>query len=164
MNETVALKFPGTGYDTDFYAWSLQQAELLRAGRFDLLDIANMSEEIEALGRRDRAAIKSHIAVLIEHLLKLTVSQAVDPRRGWKISVRNARREIEFLVDDSPSLRRELPALYSLVWRHGVQAAREALADAGDDGAAALIGLADSDAASLVDFEHLLDDSFYPGN
>jgi Domain of unknown function DUF29 len=41
-------------YAQDFYGWTQEQARLLREGRFAELDVANVVEEIETLGRSER--------------------------------------------------------------------------------------------------------------
>lgn len=43
-----------TLYDQDFYAWTQRQVELLRSGRLGELDIENLIEEIESLGKQER--------------------------------------------------------------------------------------------------------------
>ena len=47
----------------------------------------------------------------MRHLLKLEVSSAADPRAGWRATINEARTEIEDLLEDSPSLRRETEAM-----------------------------------------------------
>jgi len=59
-----------TDYETDYYAWSNEQAALLRGGRFSQLDISHLAEEIEDLGKRERRALQSRLGVLLGHLLK----------------------------------------------------------------------------------------------
>ena len=44
-------------YEEDFYAWTVEQARLLRSGEFSSIDIANVAEEIESLGRSDKREI-----------------------------------------------------------------------------------------------------------
>jgi hypothetical protein len=39
-------------YETDFYAWTLEQSKLLKEGDFKHLDIPNLVEEIESLGQQ----------------------------------------------------------------------------------------------------------------
>jgi len=99
-------------YDSDVYAWSQRQGDLLRrlaAGErvndADL-DWPNIAEEIETVGRSERTAVASHIANIIEHLIKLQASPASAPRTGWQATIKRARIEIESLLSDSPSLRR----------------------------------------------------------
>jgi hypothetical protein len=104
----------GSLYDQDLVLWSEEQARALRAaagaGWNAPIDWENVAEEIESLGRSERNALASHIAVVIEHLLKLQTSPAADPARGWRDTIRRARREIERRLKDSPSLRREVSA------------------------------------------------------
>jgi hypothetical protein len=98
-------------YDLDIYAWSQRQGALLRrlaAGErvndADL-DWPNIAEEIETVGRSERAAVRSHILNLIEHLMKLQASPAREPRAGWVDTIERARSEVEQLLTDSPSMR-----------------------------------------------------------
>lgn len=74
-------------YDTDFLAWSKQQAEALRAamgnGSNQRLDLGNLAEEIEDLGKSVRRELQSQIRRIVRHLLKLEHSPAKEPRRGW---------------------------------------------------------------------------------
>jgi hypothetical protein len=81
-------------YETDFYAWTQEQAAALRDGKWDTLDRANLAEEIESLGRSERYAIESHLQNLLTHLLKWRYDPATEPRRGWRITIRNARLDI----------------------------------------------------------------------
>ncbi|HEX3399829.1 MAG TPA: DUF29 domain-containing protein [Acetobacteraceae bacterium] len=98
-------------YDLDIYAWSRRQGALLRrlaAGErvndADL-DWPNIAEEIETVGRSERAAVRSHVLNVLEHLIKLQASPVTEPRAGWQATVERARIEIEQLLADSPSLR-----------------------------------------------------------
>ncbi|MBE9113161.1 DUF29 domain-containing protein [Nodosilinea sp. LEGE 07298] len=97
-------------YDTDFLLWIETTATLLKNRRFDNLDLDNLIEEIESLGRSDRRAILSYLARLCEHLLKLKYWDAERQRclRGWTIEVNNFRKEIHRLLKDSPSLNPDL--------------------------------------------------------
>jgi Domain of unknown function DUF29 len=58
-------------YDKDFYVWALNQAALLRAKRFEALDLANLIEEVEGLADVKRSAVLNNARVVMEHLLKL---------------------------------------------------------------------------------------------
>jgi len=102
----------GSMYDQDLVLWSEEQARALRAaanaGWNAPIDWEHVAEEIESLGKSDRRALASRIAIVIEHLLKLEASPSRMPTRGWKDSVLRARRDIERLLADSPSLRREI--------------------------------------------------------
>ena len=96
-------------YTEDFVRWTEQQAGALReaagAGTNLALDWENLAEEIESLGRSQRHELRSRIAAIIEHLLKLEHSPALDPRRGWMDTVARERSDVERLIEDSPSLK-----------------------------------------------------------
>lgn len=93
-----------TLYEADFNLWLEKQALALQQGRFEDLDIENLVEEIESLSRSDKRALRSHLRILLIHLLKWKY-QSDHRSRTWQISVRNARREIRELLVDSPSLK-----------------------------------------------------------
>ena len=103
-------------YDQDFYVWTEQQAELLRKRRFEELDLGNLIEEVEGLGDAKKSAVLSNATVVIEHLLKLQLSQAQDPRRSWADSILEHRKRLE--LELTPRLRQilaaELPRVYAL--------------------------------------------------
>ncbi|KJR41413.1 protein of unknown function DUF29 [Candidatus Magnetoovum chiemensis] len=91
-------------YETDFYAWSLKTAELIRQGKFAELDIENIAEEIESLGRNNKRELKSRLSVLIMHLLKWQY-QSVMRSNSWISTIATQRREIRDLLKDNPSLK-----------------------------------------------------------
>lgn len=102
-------------YDKDFVRWTEEQAKALRlaghAGSNLPLDWENLAEEVESLGISNRSEVRSRIGTIIEHLLKLEHSPATNPRRGWIETVLRERTRVERVVEDSPSLRRELPGM-----------------------------------------------------
>ena len=57
-----------TTYTQDFYGWTQDQANLLRTGRLSDLDIENLIEEIETMGRSEKRALESRLNVLLMHL------------------------------------------------------------------------------------------------
>src|SRR5579884_4038589 len=111
-------------YDQDLAAWARQQAEALRAaargGSNQVLDWAHLAEEIQDLGDSDRSMVSSHIMRIIQHLIKLEYSPAVDPRQGWRRSIRLARVQIEQRLERSPSLRRELAGIVEAEMKRGI--------------------------------------------
>jgi hypothetical protein len=105
-------------YDTDVLLWSERQAELLRrvaSGENvnDQIDWPNIIDEVETVGRSERSALRSHIATVIEHLIKLQASPATEPRNGWKETINRARDDIDRNLKDSPSLRRLVSEMVS---------------------------------------------------
>jgi hypothetical protein len=101
-----------TLYETDTAAWSERQAAALRAaaqgGSNQPLDWENLAEEIEGLSKSLRLGLRSQISRIIQHHIKLEHSPAVDPRNDWRHTIRQARLEICHILEDSPSLRREI--------------------------------------------------------
>jgi len=101
-----------TLYEHDFAAWTHHQAEALRAvargSSNQLLDWENLAEEIESLGTSQRSALASHIMRIIQHLVKLEYSPSVEPRNGWRRTIRVARVQAQRRVEENPSLKPEL--------------------------------------------------------
>ena len=102
------------GYDDDFYAWTQEQARLLReAARERIntpLDFENLAEEVESMGRSETRAVESSLVRILGHLLKLEFSPAADPRNGWKASVVEHRDRLTRDLAASPSLRGKIDA------------------------------------------------------
>ena len=97
-------------YADDLHAWSLEQAALLRARRSEGLDWDHLADELEAMVGRDRRELKSCLRVILLHLLEW---QAQPTRRGssWRKSLLTQRRHIRDLLQESPSLRPQVPGL-----------------------------------------------------
>jgi len=57
-------------YERDYFAWTQQQAKMLRSGQIAGVDALNLAEEIEDLGRSEKRALASRMIVLMAHLLK----------------------------------------------------------------------------------------------
>jgi hypothetical protein len=115
MAKVVARPPTSDLYDNDFALWAERQAALLRARRFDELDLDHLIEEVEDLSRRERDAVESHVETILEHLLKLELSSAGRPRRGWLVTVdrQRARLARKLTTTLRQHLEAELPALYA---------------------------------------------------
>ncbi|HEY1258509.1 MAG TPA: DUF29 domain-containing protein [Stellaceae bacterium] len=102
-----------TLYDRDFVLWTEEQAAALRRAKDSNLplDWENLAEEIESLGKSNRRELRSQIRRILRHLLKLETSRVMEPRAGCRETIIDARTEIEFLLEDSPSLRRDVDAI-----------------------------------------------------
>ncbi|TWH71291.1 uncharacterized protein DUF29 [Azomonas agilis] len=109
-------------YDSDFYGWTQEQADLLRSGRLTELDIQNLLEEIEAMGRSAENELESRLQVLFMHLLKWEYQPS---RRGksWQLTIEEQRRKIERRLNKSPSLKHKLPDIIDDAYGDAVIAA-----------------------------------------
>ena len=94
-------------YEKDFYVWTQENVRLMRERKFSELDIENIAEEIEAMGKRDKRELISRLAVLLTHLLKWQY-QADFRSKSWKSALVTHRVEIERLLKDSPGLKHGL--------------------------------------------------------
>ena len=91
-------------YDKDFYGWVNEQAELLRTGALNQLDIENLIEEVESMGRSELSALRNRLKILIAHLLKWKY-QPTYQGRSWALTIKGQRNDLKDLLDDSPSLK-----------------------------------------------------------
>jgi Domain of unknown function DUF29 len=123
-------------YEQDFVRWTEAQAAGLRRAaetKSNLpLDWMNLAEEVESLGRSQRRELRSRLANIIEHLLQLQHSPATEPRIGWTETIGRERREIERLLEDSPSLRGELEQALAAEWHRTAKFVAEVLEKRGE--------------------------------
>jgi hypothetical protein len=105
-----------TLYDTDFYAWANEQAALLRSGRLSELDIENVAEEIESMGRSERRELVNRLTVLFVHLLKWRY-QPTYRGRSWRLTIEQQRIKLGEHLRESPSLKSQLTELMSNAYR-----------------------------------------------
>ena len=94
-------------YDQDLSAWAAHNAQLLRNGQFNELDIEHLIEELDDMGKSEKRGIYSHQKVLLMHLLKWKTQPAMRST-SWAGTIRTQRREIASLLRQSPSLRPKL--------------------------------------------------------
>ncbi|NDJ18536.1 DUF29 domain-containing protein [Myxacorys almedinensis] len=111
-----------TLYEQDFYAWTQQQTELLRSGKWELLDIDNLIEEIESLGKQQRQELRNRLSILLGHLLKWHY-QPEARSRSWWATIREQRREIAILLKENPSLKPYLNEAITLGFENGMDLA-----------------------------------------
>ena len=100
------------GYDEDFFRWTREQADAIRAaareGSNAPVDWDNVAEEIESLGKADRRACGSLINRILAHLAKLRLDSDSDAGRHWRSEISAFRGSLARILDDSPSLRARL--------------------------------------------------------
>lgn len=106
-------------YDRDFYAWIQNQAVLLKERRFDALDVENLIEELETMGRQERKELVSRLRVLIAHWLKWHY-QPEGRSPSWRATIREQQLQIDRLIAQSPSLKAFLPEAFNIGYELGL--------------------------------------------
>ncbi len=106
-------------YDRDFYAWTQEQGEFLRSKNWAKVDLENVIEEIESLGRQERRELVNRLGVLIEHLLKWQL-QSDRRSNSWLATIREQRIQINLLVQENPSLKSYLEQALATAYDLGV--------------------------------------------
>ena len=104
----------GSLYDEDFYAWTQEQAELLRRGgaAANRLDIEHIAEEIEDLGKSELHTCQSLCELIVEHLLKLEFSGLTQPANHWRREIAGWRAQLDKKLTRSIETRLDLAARY----------------------------------------------------
>jgi hypothetical protein len=104
MSETDTKARSNSLYESDFYTWTQEQAQLLRERRFDNLDLENLVDEVASVGSSEKREIRNRLKVLLTHLLKWRFQSG---RRGssWSDTLFSQRQNLTDILDGSPSLR-----------------------------------------------------------
>jgi hypothetical protein len=112
-------------YELDGYGWAMAQAQLLRERRFEDVDLANIIEEIETVGRSERRTVRSALRVLLRHILKWQC-QPEKRTRSWALSILSQRVAYEQAIRDNPSLKPQVDAILVEAYRRArIEAAKE---------------------------------------
>ncbi|WP_413172861.1 DUF29 domain-containing protein [Anabaena azotica] len=99
-------------YHEDFYLWIETTAKQLRNGNFVEIDLANLIEEIESMGRSEKRALKSNLLVLLMHLLKYKY-QPEKRSNSWLSTMFEHRRRLKEELTESPSLKKYFSEVFS---------------------------------------------------
>lgn len=105
-----------TLYETDFYQWTKQQAQLIKERRFSELDLENLVEEVEDMGSSERNGLTSHLKQLLMHLLKWQY-QPQRQSRSWKDSIINHRYDVELILKCNPGLKPKVFECYQQAYQ-----------------------------------------------
>ncbi len=93
-----------TLYEQDYYQWLTITAEKLRQGKLAEIDVVNLIEEIEDMGRSERKAVRSNLRILLMHLLKYKY-QPEKRTNSWLFTIVEHRKRLQQSFQDSPSLK-----------------------------------------------------------
>ena len=121
----VKATSPPTLYQQDLVAWYDDTVAKLKAGHFAALDIEALIEEVEGLAGRDRRELESRVEVLLNHLLKRLYVASPADYRGWELTIREQRRQLQKLLQQSPSLRQHWLKTFTALWDNALSDARE---------------------------------------
>lgn len=109
----------------DYYRWAREQAALIRAGRFDEVDLENVAEEIEDVGKSEIRAFRSNVESILVHLLKWHY-QPQRRSRSWELSIIEHRNRVDETLLDSASIVAHWDEVVAKSYRLArVRAARE---------------------------------------
>jgi hypothetical protein len=96
-----------TKYDSDYYGWTLEQADLIKNKRLDEIDFEHLVEELESMGASERRELLNRLRILLAHLLKWQY-QPEYRGRSWVNTIREQRRMIPVHLKQNPSLKGKL--------------------------------------------------------
>jgi len=109
-------------YETDFYGWVQHQADALRAGNIINLDLENLFEEIDSMGRNHKRALESRLEVLLSHLLKWRFQPGlIGP--SWRATIEVQRNSLSKLLRDNPSLKSRIPDAFKDAYEFAIRLA-----------------------------------------
>ena len=106
-------------YESDFFAWTQDQADALRRRSVNELDWENLLEEVDGLGKQQRSELRNHLIVLLVHLLKWRV-QPERRGRSWELTIREQRKQAERVLRGSPSLKPEFETILAEAYETAV--------------------------------------------
>lgn len=136
-------------YNRDFYLWIKETAKLLHQGNFTQVNVENLIEEIEDMGKSQKQAVRSHLIVVLMHLLNYKY-QPQKRSGSWKSTIREHRRRLREAFEDSPSLQN----YFAQVIEQCYQNARKQAADETE------LPLTTFPNESPFTFEQILDEDF----
>ncbi|OSO92879.1 hypothetical protein B7O87_06415 [Cylindrospermopsis raciborskii CENA303] len=122
MNYLIAKK---SLYESDYLDWIQETISKLKAREFDHVDIDNLIEEIEDLGRSYRDELESRLDVLLSHILKRLYVPLPNDYNGWERTIREQRKQMKRPLAKSPSLKNYLPEIFDEIWQDVLKEVRE---------------------------------------
>jgi len=140
-----------TLYETDFYGWIQAQADRLRTGDFAGLDVDNLIEEVESMGKSEKRELESRLEVLLMHLLKWQYQPALKGS-SWLLTIDEQRERIVKHLRENPSLKNRIDDVLEEAYGFAV---RLAVKETG-------LNKATFPARCPWTFEQAMDENFWP--
>jgi hypothetical protein len=102
---------------SDFFGWTAQQAELLRAGKIDEIDREHLAEEIEDMGKSLQREFVSRLTILLLHLLKWQFQSGYQGN-SWRYTIEEQRDQLADHLQDNPSLKQKIPQAVERAYKY----------------------------------------------
>ena len=152
LETTKEINLAPNLYDADFYAWTQEQALLLRNQQWSQVDLLNLIEEIESLGKQQRQELRNRLSILIGHLLKWQY-QPYHRTRSWLVTLQVQRLDTLELLEDNPSLKSDILEVLNKAYLKAVKLAVKET------------NLSPQTFPKICPYSlpEILDDNFYPG-
>jgi Domain of unknown function DUF29 len=112
-------------YDQDFSLWLEATVSHLKARDFDRIDLENLIEEIEALGRSEKRELRNRLEVLLAHILKRVYIDSAYDNRGWQLTILTQRQDLRKILEDSPSLKSYFISIFDRAFTDALEIVRE---------------------------------------
>ncbi len=106
-------------YETDFYAWTQQQEELLRQKKINNLDLIHLQEELHLMGATEKRELSHRLEVLLMHLLKWKY-QPARQCKSWTRTIKVQRLDITQHLRSNPSLNAKVNEYISNAYEKAV--------------------------------------------
>lgn len=144
---------PSQQHERDFYTWTQEQAALLRAmpRGSNSLDIDNLAEEIEDMGRAEIKEISSLLRTTLTHLIKIAVDSESQSVAHWVTEVSGFQSDVVLVY--SPGLKQRLDL--AKIWKLAKRNATDSLSEFG-------IAIPPLPEDCPVSLDQLLDSDFNP--
>ncbi|APB33958.1 hypothetical protein GlitD10_1634 [Gloeomargarita lithophora Alchichica-D10] len=107
-------------YELDFHGWLQRQKQLLIEGKLGELDMINLIEELDSLGKQERRELENRLGILLGHLLKWYYQPDLRTKSWWG-SIREQRDEIKLHLKRNPSLKPYLFEAVSIGYQKGLR-------------------------------------------
>lgn len=116
---------PNSLYDRDILLWVEDTVAKLKARDFENLDLDNLIDEVDTLGKSQRNAVRSLLRRLIEHLLRRSYVPLSECYVGWQREIRAFRNDIKDILEDAPSLKNQIAEILPKVFENALTSMRE---------------------------------------
>jgi len=104
-------------YAQDYHLWLEHTVDLLKNKNFLELELENLIEEIESMGRSDKNALRSNLRLLLMHLLKYKF-QPQNRANSWLYTIYEHRQRLQEAFIDSPSLKSYYTEVFESCYQH----------------------------------------------